>query len=1159
VESRLKRGELKAIVATSSLELGIDIGELDQVLLIQTPLSVASTLQRIGRAGHSVHQTSRGVLHPLHGLDVLEAALMTQAVREQDIEETRPVLCPLDLLAQVILSMTGVERWDIDRLFDALRSSYPYHELSRRQYEGVLDMLAGRYAESRIRELESRLLLDRVENTVEARRGALALVYRAGGTIPDRGYFDLRTADSRAKIGELDEEFVWERRVGDTFMLGTQGWRIRRIDARSVEVTPWDGTVSTTVFWKAERGARDFRFCERLAQALERWNPRLSDPLLREELRREHLLEEPAVEALLEFLKAQRQVTRVDLPHRHHLLLESVRDPAAGESLRRVILHTLWGARLNLPLAQALAALWAREKGRPLEIVADDACIAALVPAEEDFGQLLRRLRPEALEGLLRRGLESSGFFGARFRENAGRALLLPRSDFRRRVPLWLTRQRSKKLLDRVMAYEDFPVLTETWRECLEDEFDLVTLRSLLGELARGEIAVSQVQGSHPSPFAQGVSWVQLNQVLYEDDSPTGQAQSALRADVIREALASARLRPVLEPELVAEVGAKLRRTAPGYAPRGAREVLDWLKERWVLPESEWRELLEAIRRDQGLEAQQLLAELEPRLARGLLPGGRTPGIWSRENEPRLRRALDPSAGGAGLRFPDLLGEWLRYYGPIDPEEVLRLFGVTAERLRESLEELAEQGELVRDVLVRDSEGLRVCDSRNLETLLRLSRKARRPSFRARPLAELPLFLAVQTHLAPPEGRAGLGPAGDGAAAQGGAGGEQGEEALRDVLEILFGYPASAEAWEGELFPARLPRYTGAWLDRLLAGSELRWLGCGTRRVTFGFDSDLPLFAPAAEAEEQSLIPARGRYGFWELAELTGLPSAELVRRLWAEAWRGRASSDGFEPVRQGLAGRFAAEPAANRFGAPGSGVRAGARPGGRIGYDRWKAGRPSGGAWFALDRQPAAEQDAVDREELSRDRARQLLRRYGVLFRELLERELPPLRWAAVFRALRLMELSGEILSGRFFEGVPGVQFISTAAFARLERGLPEGALFWLAAQDPGSACGLGLPGLDLPPRLPGTHLVYHGVRLVLVSRVRGRELEFRVAPEDPLLPGCLGLFPAHFRREFDPWNAVRVTTINGQPARSSPYKPALLAAGFVEEYRGLVLRARY
>ncbi len=1207
VESRLKRGELKAIVATSSLELGIDIGELDQVLLIQTPQSVASTLQRIGRAGHSVRESSLGVLHPLHGLDLLEGALMAQAVGEQDIEETRPVLRPLDLLAQVILSMTGVERWDIDRLFDALRTSYPYHELSRRQYERVLDMLAGRYADSRIRELESRLLLDRLENTVEARRGALALVYRAGGTIPDRGYFDLRTADTRAKIGELDEEFVWERRVGDTFMLGTQGWRIRRIDARSVEVTPWDGAVSTTVFWKAERGARDFRFCERLSLALERWNGRLGDPLLREELEREHLLEEPAAEALLEFLKSQRETTRTDLPHRHHLLLESVRDPAAGESLRRVIVHTLWGGRINVPLAQALAALWAQEQGRPLEIVADDTSVAALVPAEEDLGELLHRLRPEALEGLLRRGLESGGFFGARFRENSGRALLLPRSDFRRRVPLWLTRQRSKKLLDAVLGYEDFPVLTETWRECLEDEFDLETLKSLLGELARGEIRVSRVQGSSPSPFAQGVSWVQLNQAMYEDDTPSTQARSALRSDVIREALASARLRPELASELVAEIEAKLQRTAPGYAPRGARETLDWLKERWILPESEWRGLLEAIHRDQGLEPESLLAELEPRLASGLLPGAKTPAVWARENQARLHRVLEegralegraeagpaeaglteaggPEAGrteqGAGFRFTDLLGEWLRYYGPIDPEQALRLFGVSPERLRESLEELAEQGELITDVRVRGAPEPRICDSRNLETLLRLTRKARRPSFRARPLAELPLFLALQTRLAAAE-----------ALGAGAAAGAAGEEALREVLEILFGYPAPAEAWEGELLPARLPRYTGAWLDRLLAASELRWLGCGPRRLTFAFESDLPLFTPAGEARarpggrspggrspggrdrqargaqagepageparEGSLIPERGRFGFWELAEPSGLASAELVRQLWAEAWRGRASTDSFEPVRQGLAGKFAAEPAGERKaeawpgGAPG-------RYAGRVGYDRWKAGRPAGGAWFALE-MGQEEQDAVDREELARDRARQLLRRYGVLFRELLERELPALRWSSVFRALRLMELAGEILSGHFFEGIPGVQFISTAAFARLERGLPQGASFWLAAQDPASACGLGLPGLDLPPRLPGTHLVYQGARLVLVSRSRGRELDFRVGPEDSMLPACLEIFQAHFRREFDPWNAVRVAVINGRPARSSPYKAVLLASGFLEEYRGLALRARY
>jgi ATP-dependent Lhr-like helicase len=1142
VEARLKRGELKAIVATSSLELGIDIGELDQVLLVQTPFSVSSTLQRIGRAGHAVDRASRGVLLALHGRDLLEAAVMARAVLEQRIEEARPVLCPLDVLAQVVLSMVGVERWDIDRLFAALRSSYPYHELTRRQFERVLDLLAGRYADSRIRELESRVSIDRLDNTIEARRGALPLVYRAGGTIPDRGYYDLRLAGSRARIGELDEEFVWERRVGDTFMFGTQSWRILDIDSRSVEVAPWDGPLNTTPFWRAERGARDFSFCARIGELLERWSSRLDDPEFLQVLMGEHCLERGAAESLVDFLKRQRRATNADLPHRHHLLLERIRDPSAGSGLRRLVLHTLWGARVNEPLALALAAAWQREQGTALEIVADDDCLAALVPEEADLGRLLGRLAPEELEGLLRRSLESSGFFGARFREAAGRALLLPRSDFRRRVPLWLIRSRSKKLLEAVLAYEDFPILAETWRECLQDAFDLEQLKALLGELARGEVRLSEVATAFPSPFAQGVSWIQINRQVYGDDTPEQAARSALRSDVILEALGSERLRPRLDPAQAADLQSKLQRTAPGYAPRDARELLDWLKERILVPEPEWRELLEGMRRDHGLDPQALERELEPKLSRLRLPGAEQEAVLARETRSRLLQAVGKAGGEEPDRLGSLICEWLRFYGPIAPASIHRLFGIPAERLEEIIEELVEEGVLIRV----EAE---VCDAQNLELLLRRARKARRPSFRALPADRLPLLLAVQSRLVSlrqEEGR-------------------QGEQSLKEVLENLFGYPAPAELWEGELFPARLPQYSGAWLDRLLSASDLRWVGCGPRRLTFCFESDLELFREAAGSpsgeqarrELEKLLPSRrGRYTFWDLQEAGGLASAELVHRLWAAAWRGWIASDRFESVRQGLGTRFTAEPA----GEPASGGR---RRGGsgRAGYDRWRAARPSAGAWFALQPFPEAaeEADALEQEDLARDRVRQLLRRYGILFRELLERELPPLRWPAVFRALRLMELAGEVLSGHFFEGIQGLQFLQPSALPLLEQGLPEQALFWLSAQDPASPCGLGLPLAGLPPRQAGAHLVFLGPRLLLASRARGRALQLFVPPQDPLLPRALELFRAHFQREYSPWNSVRVAQINGQPARASPFRGPLLELGFTEEYRGLVLRARY
>ena len=375
VEERLKNGELKAIVATSSLELGIDIGALDRVILIETPPSIASAIQRIGRSGHGVGGTSRGLLYPTHGHDFLYAAVVARGVAEQDIESILPVESPLDVLAQVIVSMTGIERWDIDELFAFIRTCQPYRKLPRRQFDLVLEMLAGRYADTRLRELKPRISLDRIDNTVHGKEGALRLVYLSGGTIPDRGYYDLRIAETQNKIGELDEEFVWERRVGDTFTLGTQVWRIQKVTHNDVEVVPVDAKPGIFPFWRAEEMNRDFHLSERIMLFLEEVNPRLDTPSLKEELRRDYFLEETAADELISHLKRQRAATGTDLPHRRHLLIEHFDDPLNTADRKQVILHNLWGGRINRPFSLALQAAWEEKYHYHLEIFVNNDCL----------------------------------------------------------------------------------------------------------------------------------------------------------------------------------------------------------------------------------------------------------------------------------------------------------------------------------------------------------------------------------------------------------------------------------------------------------------------------------------------------------------------------------------------------------------------------------------------------------------------------------------------------------------------------------------------------------------------------------------------------------------------------------------------------------------
>lgn len=1167
VEERLKEGRLAAIVATNSLELGIDIGALDEVHLLQTPPTIASAVQRIGRAGHGVGEVSRGKLFPLWGRDFLDAAVVARAVLEGEIEEVRPIDAPLDVLAQVILAMTVVESWSIDELFEQLRTSDPFHRLGRRQFDLVLEMLAGRYAESRVRELEPRVLIDKIDNTVRARRGSAFRIFLGGGTIPDRGYFHLRMAKTMARIGELDEEFVWERSLGDTFTLGAQSWRIQQITHNDVLVTPATKAAAMAPFWRAEERNRSFFLSEKVGCFLERAEAWLSTrggaAELTESLETDHVMTPAAAAHLVDLLARQRAATGA-LPHRRRLIVESFTDPTAPAGAEQTLLHTFWGGRVNRPLAIALAAAWEERHESPIQIESDNDCLIVALPEPVEVDELLELVRPDNVERLLRGRLERTGFFGARFRENAGRALLLPRSDLRRRIPLWLSRERAKKLMQAVAGTSDFPIILETWRTCLVDEFEIEALKGVLTELAAGEISVSRVRTTSPSPFAAGLIWKQTNRLMYEDDTP--ESGASVSADLLSELVYSSQLRPRLPEDLLDRFRQKLQRVHPGYAPASPEELIDWVKERLLIPLGEWRELLAAVERDlPEVPIEDWLVAARERLVEIEQPSG--PAVVALEMLPRLAAALGrelesrslgaaasdtrtptaPTVEAVETGLPALVAEWLRYYGPLDREEIADAFGLERQALAAALDELADGGTVVLDQF-RDDGPVEICDAENLERLLRILRAASRSTLAARPLAELPLFLAYT---------------------QGLAGRRDGIDGLKSALEGLLAYPAAADVWESELLPARLEPYYPAWLDSLLQESDLQWLGCGRQRATFSFTDEIGLLsesgsdeAPHEAASEgvADLFPSpTGRYPFEELVGHGETDTAGASALLWEAVWRGEVTNTTMLALRRAIESGFAPpEPARPSAVRASRGRRSGPS------FERWKATRPFAGDWFLIE--PAAgvddELDALDREELNKERVRLLLRRYGVVFRELLVRELPAFRWAPLFRTLRLMELSGEIVAGHFFESIGGLQFASSAALRVLREGLPRDVIYWLNAVDPAAPCGLGLDELkgSVPRRVPSTHLVYHGADLVLVGRRHGAELEISVPPEHPHLADYLGGLRNLLTREFRPRRSIDVETINDDPAAQSPYA-APIAACFeaTREHRLLRLRRRY
>jgi len=1127
VENKLKKGELKAIVATKSLELGIDIGSLDEIILVQTPFEISSAIQRLGRSGHSINDISVAKIYPTHGRDFLNAAIMTRAMIDLDIEPIQIPKGALDVLAQVIISITGTETWDIDELFAFIKTSYPFHELLRQSFDLVLDMLAGRYAESRIRELRPRISIDKIDNTVHAKDTALKVLYISGGTIPDRGYFDLRLKDSHAKIGELDEEFVWERTLGDVFVFGTQVWKIHSIDFQNVFVTQESGSGGMAPFWRSEAIGRDFYFSEKISLFLEKWHDTIDtkddNQIFKQTLMTLYGMDKSAAETLITFLVRQISITKADLPHRHHILIEHFSDPLNQTDSKQVILHTLWGGKVNHPFAISLSQAWEERYGYPLHVFFDDDCIILNLPHEFSGNDILNLVSTENIKNLLRKKLEKTGLFGSRFRENAAIALLLPKKSFNKRMPLWLNRLRSKKLLDSVLEFEDFPILAETWRTCFHDYFDLNSLFLLLDEISQGIIAVTETITRVPSPFTSNVLWQQSNQLMYENDTPSNANMSRLRQDIFNDVVYRSDLRPAIPAAVIEEFTQKVQRTFPGYAPLTIEDALDFLKDRRVIPLNEWKALLNAIYRDNGTIINEQSPEFKRKVNRILLPNAEIEVVIAVENQSFIDKSLQTIDA-----FTHFLESWISYYGPLKPVFIKQIFGIEISTIQKSIDQLSSEHQLIYDNITFGQSDIEICDARNLEILLRILRKQNRPEFKAKNINDLPLFFACWQGLTQKE------TSGD---------------CLQEILEQLIGYPCKAELWESDILPARLNPYYTDWMDSLLHNSEFVWIGNNKKTLFFCYESDLELFLSNHTIDLAHIFPdPSARYRLTELCEHSQLNSQQMTQKLWELFFQGAVSNDHFPSVRKGIQTNYKASEIKQQSSKK--------RRFHRSGFNRWKSTRSFSGNWF-IPQVPPLSDDLLAQEVLLKDRIYQLFDRYGILFREMVTSELPCMQWSTIFNQLRLMELSGEIFSGYFFQDIQGIQFISHKAFRLLNVALPHDVIYWINAADPISMCGIGPEKLkkQLPSRISTTHLVYHGTTLVLISKSKGKHLEFFCSQNAPYLQNYMSFFKILLSRQFNPLPRIVIETINQKPAHESEYLHCLISYGFEKDYNQLIL----
>lgn len=1091
VEEKLKNGSLRALVATNSLELGIDIGDLDEVILAQTPRTAASAIQKVGRAGHRTGQVSRARLYPSYGLDLIEAAVIVRCIRTQSVEPLVVPEGPLDVLAQTLLSALCARPSTAEELFSLVCRAWPYRNLHRRAFDLVVDMLAGRYAGSRIPELKPRIEIDPGTGAWSAKAAVPFLLYSSGGTIPDRGYFTMRDLRTGTALGDLDEEFVWERTLGDRFALGAQVWKIAAITDQAVQVEPVQAPPHIIPFWKAEDQDRSWFLAEKIGlfleeaekalaggAALETWKTGLVD---------NDGFSPEAADRLVSTLERERQVVGT-LPHRWRMVIEQTDDD-------HYVVHTFWGARINRPWAFALAQAWEDKFGYALETYPGDDQVLVLVPPETDLEEALSLVTPANLEDLLRRRLEATGYFGARFREGAGRALLLPRPGFAKRVPLWQTRLKAKRLLQAVVGFADFPILLEAWRQCLHDEFDLGALKARLDERASGQIVTERCRTSEPSPFTEGLLWRQINEKMYDDDEPPARA-SSVDATLWNQLLASDR--PRLRLDFVADWESRWGRTAPGYAPETPADLADLLEVRVALSTAEWEAVLEASARDSGRPRPEWEAALSVVERDGKVGVPRVAELW---HEP-----------------PTLWLRWLEGRGPVTLESLARFWGQNPGEVEAWAHRESEAGRVVVGPLTEGADATEVCLAHTWELMVRRMRLQRRTAVPVRKAEELPLFLAHWQGLLRPS-----------------------PELLQNRVGQLLGLPLAADLWEGAVLPSRSVPYFSAEFDRLFAEGGLRWFGSGSTRIALGFPEDKHAFlletvTPEDRAGVDKVFgphPAgSAETPFATLADRSGFGTAALTEALWSLAWKGLVSSTTFGPVRHGVRSDFRYESGAE----PG---RAPAR-----GFQRWSSARSLAGSWCRWDEEsPRTKKSPLEELEETKRRARVVLDRYGIVFRTLLAHESPAFQWKAIFPALRLLELSGEIVGGLFWDGVPGLQFATPEALRSLEAG-NEGSLWVQHAQDPSSLCGLGLEALpQLPRRAAGTWLWWRGASLVGVLTAAGKKLDLGNGPVTEVADFVRRTASLLLPEGKNHWS---LETVNGTVAADHPLAPSLIASGF-------------
>ncbi|NND73573.1 MAG: DEAD/DEAH box helicase [Ilumatobacter sp.] len=1176
IEDQLKRGELRAIVATSSLELGIDMGAVDLVIQVESPGAVSRGLQRIGRAGHQVGEPSRGSIFPKHRGDLLEAAIVVRRMLDGQIESSRYLRNPLDVLAQQIVAhLAAVEEAPVADVATLVRRCANFAEISDDLLNNVLDLLSGRYPSEEFSELRPRIVWDRVNDVLRARDGSKRLAVTSGGTIPDRGLFGVFLPDG-TRVGELDEEMVYESRPGETFVLGASTWRIEDITFERVTVSPAPGQPGKMPFWHGDRPGRPLELGRALGGFVREIHE-LDAGAAQARLMEHYALDAFASSNLVQYLDEQVEATGA-LPDDRTIVVERFRDEIGDW---RICILSPFGTPVHAPWAMAIERRLIDRYDIPVETMwGDDGIVLRLPESADELPLDALLIEPEDIDELVVETLPQTALFSARFRECAGRALLLPRRRPDKRTPLWQQRQRAADLLAVASKFPTFPILLEASRECLQDVFDVPALREVLGDLRSRKLRVVSVDTGKASPMASSLLFNWIAAYMYEGDAPLAERRAAALAldrDLLRDLLGAEELRELLDPDVLADVELQLQCLTDGRRARSVDELHDVLRKVGDLTAAEIDLRCQSARDDAdeladaggaaadadeaGADAagREWLAQLlREKRAIEVSVAGEVRYVAG-EDAARYRDALGcaiplglPMAFTEPVARPleELVGRYARTHGPFVTADVARRFGAPAERIAGALAALESEDRIVLGEFRPDGVSREFCDVDVLRQLRRRSLAALRREVEAVEQVAFARFLPAW-HGIPAERR--------------------GMDALVESLGMLSGAALVASTIESDVLPARVRGFRPAMLDELCTAGEVVWVGAGAvgardGRVRLCFADQLALLSPGWEARERpegelhdairTLLTERGASFWGQLrAAAPGAQDPEILAALWDLVWAGEVTNDSLAPLRAVIGGAKVKPSASKARGRP--------RPG-RLN----RIGPPAGqGRWSLV---APLLLPAAHPTEAAHAQALQMVERYGVVTREAVLAEGIAGGFTSVYGVLKVLEERGQVRRGYFVDGLGAAQFAIPGAIDRLRaaRETPDPVLhpadvpapIVLATTDPAQPFGAALDWPDTTGRparnVSSITVVRAGTPLVWFDK-RGHHLvTFPDALVDTSWTDALQMYVKDGRA-----SSIEIRKVNGDSLMGAGapdgFVELLRTAGFADGYRGMTFRA--